>query len=130
MTALFPAGCTLYGGLTMARIKSWTIIIGCVIQAERNLLSIIQAAGWPIWPLIACSVLAMALIFERFLALKTSRVAPPQLLDEAISVSSVAVPGSDTVAQLEQNSALGAVLAAEYTSRHEGLLGMSDLFQF
>ena len=26
--------------------------------------------------------------------------------------------------------ALGAVLAAEYTSRHEGLLGMSDLFQF
>ena len=26
--------------------------------------------------------------------------------------------------------ALGAVLAAEYTSKHEGLLGMSDLFQF
>lgn len=26
--------------------------------------------------------------------------------------------------------ALGAVLAAEYTSGHEGLLGMSDLFQF
>lgn len=26
--------------------------------------------------------------------------------------------------------ALGAVLAAEYTSVHEGLLGMSDLFQF
>ncbi len=76
------------------------------------MLSIIQAAGWPIWPLVACSVLAMALIFERFLALKTSRVAPPQLLDEAISVSSVAVPGPDTVAQLEQNSALGAVLAS------------------
>lgn len=26
--------------------------------------------------------------------------------------------------------ALGAVLAAEYTARHEGLLGMNDLFQF
>ena len=76
------------------------------------MLSIIQAAGWPIWPLVACSVLAMALIFERFLALKTARVAPPQLLDEAISVSSVAVPGPDMVAQLEQNSALGAVLAS------------------
>ena len=76
------------------------------------MLSIIQAAGWPIWPLVACSVLAMALIFERFLALKTSRVAPPKLLDEAISVSSVAVPGPDMVAQLEQNSALGAVLAS------------------
>jgi 4-hydroxy-tetrahydrodipicolinate reductase len=26
--------------------------------------------------------------------------------------------------------ALGAVLAAEYTAKHEGLLGMDDLFQF
>lgn len=76
------------------------------------MLSIIQAAGWPIWPLIACSVLAMALIFERFMALKTARVAPPRLLDEAISVSSVAVPGPDMVGQLAQNSALGEILAS------------------
>jgi len=75
------------------------------------LLSIIQAAGWPIWPLIACSVLAMALIFERFISLKTARVAPPKLLDEAIAVSSQMVPGPDVVSQLAQNSALGEVLA-------------------
>ena len=75
------------------------------------MLSIIQAAGWPIWPLIACSVLAMALIFERFVSLKTARIAPPKLLDEAISVSAHAVPGPDVVAQLAQNSALGEVLA-------------------
>ena len=76
------------------------------------MLSIIQAAGWPIWPLIACSVLGMALIFERFVALKTARVAPPQLLDEAITVSSKAVPTPDVVNQLAQNSALGEVLAS------------------
>jgi biopolymer transport protein ExbB len=76
------------------------------------LLSIIQAAGWPIWPLIACSVLALALIFERFVALKTARVAPPKLLDEAITVSSKAVPAPDVVNQLAQNSALGEVLAS------------------
>lgn len=75
------------------------------------MLSIIQAAGWPIWPLIACSVLAMALIFERFVSLKTARIAPPKLLDEAISVSSQSVPGPDVVSQLAQNSALGEVLA-------------------
>ena len=33
-------------------------------------------------------------------------------------------------AKNREGFALGAVLAAEYTSRHEGLLGMSDLFQF
>lgn len=46
------------------------------------------------------------------MALKTSRVAPPRLLDEAISVSSVALPGPDVVGQLAQNSALGEVLAS------------------
>ncbi|WP_404299695.1 MotA/TolQ/ExbB proton channel family protein [Alicycliphilus denitrificans] len=76
------------------------------------MLSIIQAAGWPIWPLIACSILALALVFERFVALKTARVAPPRLLDEAITVSSRAVPPPDVVAQLAQNSALGEVLAS------------------
>lgn len=76
------------------------------------MLSIIQAAGWPIWPLIACSILALALVFERFVALKTARVAPPKLLDEAISVSSKSIPSPDVVNQLAQNSALGEVLAS------------------
>ncbi len=76
------------------------------------MLSIIQAAGWPIWPLIACSVIAMALVFERFMALKTARVAPPKLLDEAIAVSSKSLPSPDVVRQLEQNSELGHVLAS------------------
>ena len=76
------------------------------------MLSIIQAAGWPIWPLIACSILALALIVERFIALKTARVVPPKLLDEAITVSAKGVPAPDVVAQLAQNSALGEVLAS------------------
>jgi biopolymer transport protein ExbB len=78
------------------------------------LLSIIQAAGWPIWPLVACSILALALIIERFLSLKTAKIAPPRLLDEALAVSRAAVPSPDVVTQLEQNSALGEVLASGF----------------
>ena len=78
------------------------------------MFSIIQAAGWPIWPLVACSILAMALVIERFLSLTTSKVAPPKLLEEALSVSRTAVPSVDVVAQLEQNSALGEVLASGF----------------
>lgn len=76
------------------------------------MLSIIQAAGWPIWPLIACSILGLALIFERFIALKTANVAPPKLLDEAIAVSKERLPSNDVIQQLAQNSALGEVLAS------------------
>jgi biopolymer transport protein ExbB len=78
------------------------------------LFSIIQAAGWPIWPLVACSILALALIIERFLSLKTAKVAPPKLLDEALAVSRNSVPAPDVVRQLEQNSALGEVLASGF----------------
>jgi biopolymer transport protein ExbB len=76
------------------------------------LLSIIQAAGWPIWPLIACSVLGLALIIERFISLKASRVLPPTLLDEAIMVCRDGLPPAEVVDQLAQNSLLGEVLAS------------------
>ncbi|MDD2808029.1 MotA/TolQ/ExbB proton channel family protein [Rhodoferax sp.] len=76
------------------------------------MFSIIQAAGWPIWPLIACSILALALVIERFLSLKTAKIAPPKLLEEVIAVTRQNVPGPDVVNQLEQNSALGEVLAS------------------
>lgn len=78
------------------------------------MFSIIQAAGWPIWPLVACSVLALALVIERFTSLKNRKVAPPKLLDEAITVSRASVPSPDVVSQLEQNSVLGEVLASGF----------------
>lgn len=76
------------------------------------MFSIIQAAGWPIWPLIICSILGLALIIERFLSLTTAKVAPPQLLDEVLKASSTALPAPEVIAQLEKNSALGEVLAS------------------
>lgn len=78
------------------------------------MFSIIQAAGWPIWPLLACSILALALILERFVSLKVVKIAPPKLLDEALAVSRASVPSPDVVTQLEQNSALGEVLASGF----------------
>jgi len=76
------------------------------------LFSIIQAAGWPIWPLIICSIVALALIVERLLSLRTSRVAPPRLLDEVVSVTRNSLPAADVVNKLSENSVLGWVLAA------------------
>jgi len=76
------------------------------------LFSIIQAAGWPIWPLIACSVVALALIIERLYHLRGSLVAPPTLMDEVMSVTRTSLPAPDVVAKLAGNSVLGSVLAA------------------
>ena len=47
--------------------------------------SIIQAAGWPIWPLIFASIIALALIFERLWSLRQSVVAPPGMVDRVLA---------------------------------------------
>jgi len=76
------------------------------------LLTIVQAAGWPIWPLILCSVAAMALVIERFMALRSARVAPGYLLPEVIAVTRNGLPAPDVIAKLSDNSLLGSVLAS------------------
>jgi biopolymer transport protein ExbB len=75
------------------------------------LLTIIQAAGWPIWPLILCSVIALTIVIERLVSLRERRVAPPQLLDEVLSVTRTSLPDHDVVDKLAANSVLGGVLA-------------------
>ncbi|MEN9843343.1 MAG: hypothetical protein RLZZ612_1172 [Pseudomonadota bacterium] len=82
------------------------------------MLSIIQAAGWPIWPLIICSILGLALIIERFLSLRASRIAPSTLFNEAITISKQQLPSPDVVKQLADDSMLGELLA---TGFHEVL---------
>jgi biopolymer transport protein ExbB len=76
------------------------------------LFSIIQAAGWPIWPLLLCSIAALALVLERMVSLRTPRVVPPRLLDEVISFTRASLPAADVVNKLADNSVLGQVLAA------------------
>jgi biopolymer transport protein ExbB len=54
----------------------------------------------------------MAIVIERFLSLKTAKIAPAKLLDEVMILSRNSVPAVDIVTQLEQNSAMGEVLAS------------------
>ena len=75
------------------------------------LFSIIQAAGWPIWPLILCSIVAMTLVIERFISLRPSLIAPNNLLEEVLAVTRSSLPGTDVVNKLAANSLLGGVFA-------------------
>jgi biopolymer transport protein ExbB len=90
----------------------WRAAAVCRAVEKVALLSILQAAGWPIWPLLLCSVVALALIIERLYHLREALVAPPTLLDEVISVSRNNLPAADVVNKLADNSVLGRVLAA------------------
>ena len=75
------------------------------------MLSIIQAAGWPIWPLLICSIVAMTIVIERLISLRRVHIAPNNLLDEVVAVTRSSLPGNDVVNKLAENSLLGSVLA-------------------
>ena len=74
--------------------------------------SIIQAAGWPIWPLIFASVIALALILERLWSLRQSVVAPEGMVDKVLSEFKQVGVAPELLARTAQRGPLGRVLAA------------------
>lgn len=76
------------------------------------LFGIIQAAGWPIWPLLLCSVVALALIIERFYNLRDSVVLPPTLLKDVLSISTNSLPRPESISHIHSTSALGEVISS------------------
>ncbi len=76
------------------------------------MFAIIQAAGWPIWPLLLASIIAVALIIERSVTLREAKVVPPNLLDQVVSVYQRQGVSPEVLDKLAQDSPLGEVLAA------------------
>jgi len=74
--------------------------------------SIILAAGWPIWPLLFASIIAVALIIERLVALRRSKVLPAGLLQRVIAEYRQQGVNEALLDSLEGQSSLGRVLAA------------------
>jgi len=44
----------------------------------------IEAAGWPVWPLVLASVISLAIIGERAWSLRSNVVVPPDLLPKVV----------------------------------------------
>ena len=80
--------------------------------AGDKVFSIVQAAGWPIWPLLLASIIAVALIIERLVALRRSKVIPPGLLQRTIAEYRKTGATTAMLTDLEAQSPMGRVLAA------------------
>jgi len=76
------------------------------------LLSIIEAAGWPIWPLILCSIIALAIIGERMWTLRRNLVVPRELLARVVQEHRQNGVTPEMVSRLAEHSPLGQVFAA------------------
>ena len=76
------------------------------------MFAMIQAAGWPIYPLLLASIIAVALIIERSLTLRAKKIVPPTLLDQVVTVYQRQGVTPDVLEKLAKDSPLGQVLSA------------------
>lgn len=76
------------------------------------MFAIIEAAGWPIWPLLLCSVVALAIIGERWWSLRQSVVMPKHLLAQVVQEYRQSGINAQLLTRLYENSPLGVIFAA------------------
>lgn len=76
------------------------------------MFSIIQAAGWPIYPLLLASIIAVALIIERATALRHAKILPAGLLVSVVGDYRQSGASEQMLQRLEAHSLLGSVFAA------------------
>ncbi|MBT7407575.1 MAG: MotA/TolQ/ExbB proton channel family protein, partial [Nitrosomonadales bacterium] len=78
---------------------------------------IIQAAGWPIWPLILTSVVGVAIVLERFWSLRKSQIIPEGLMVEIKTMIKQDNFDDNKIDILKNSSPLGDVLAVAILKR-------------
>jgi len=82
-------------------------------------LDIIDEAGWPIWLLVACSVITLAIIIERFMALRTRQIMPAGLPEQVLELVRRQQDEPDTILRLARGSPMGRILAEVAAQRHQ-----------
>lgn len=81
------------------------------------MFELVKAGGWVMWPIILCSVAAMAIVGERLWSLQRKRIAPATLLENIKEWLHRQELDQPHLAALHQNSPLGRVLAAGLSKR-------------
>ena len=79
---------------------------------------LVRAGGPFMWPIILCSIIAAAIVFERLWTLQERRVLPPDLTRRVWQLVDAGQVSDKVIAALEQNSPMGRLLAAGLTHHH------------
>ena len=84
------------------------------------MFELVKAGGWVMWPIMACSIAALAIIGERFWSLQKKYVSPPNLVAQIQQWLERKQLDQARITLLQQSSPLGRVLAAGLINRdHE-----------
>ena len=81
---------------------------------------IVKSGGWLMIPIIACSIASLAICIERFWVLRSSQIAPPNLVARVWSWIKNNQLDSKRIRELKDDSPLGEILAAGLINSKHG----------
>ena len=73
--------------------------------------SILLAAGWPIWPLLAISILGLAILIERAWYLRKKHIIRKETIEQAFNANAMDAANSEFLSDLSASSPIGVLLA-------------------
>ena len=83
------------------------------------MLELVKAGGWLMLPIIACSIVALAIIIERLWSLQVRRVLPKNLVAQVWRWDKIHQLNDEHLKELQASSPLGSVLAAGIANRRQ-----------
>ncbi|WP_200821354.1 MotA/TolQ/ExbB proton channel family protein [Oceanicoccus sp. KOV_DT_Chl] len=93
------------------------------------MFELIKAGGWLMLPIMLCSIAAVAICIERYLALNPAKIAPPHLLAQVWGWIKNNQVTADKLRELKQSSPLGRILAAGLSNSRHGRDVMKESIQ-
>ncbi|GGK68878.1 MotA/TolQ/ExbB proton channel family protein [Amphritea balenae] len=93
------------------------------------MFELIQSGGWLMIPIIACSILSLAICLERLWVLQTKRVAPSQLLSEVWVLVRNGEMTPDRMQLIRNQSFLGQIMVAGLNNSNHGREIMKESIQ-
>jgi biopolymer transport protein ExbB len=90
---------------------------------------IIKSGGWMMLPIVLSSITAMAIIVERFWALRRKKILPPELVAQVWKLSREKKLDDVALRHLKYSSPLGCILAAGLANSHHGRKFMKECIE-
>jgi biopolymer transport protein ExbB len=96
---------------------------------RKAVFEVIKSGGWMMLPIVLSSIVAMAIIGERFWSLQRKKILPPDLVPQVWKLYREQKMTASALKHLKNSSPLGCILAAGLINSHHGRKFMKETIE-